>query len=107
MARLTCTAFYRTLVRINESEATMMPHDANRTARLEARISPDTLAVVKRAAELEGRSVSDFVVMGGAAGRPSHHRGDANHSPLRRGSTHGRRSHSKSCAARTGIGTGH
>lgn len=34
----------------------------NRTARLEARIAPDTLAVVKRAAEIEGRSVSDFVV---------------------------------------------
>lgn len=33
-----------------------------RTARLEARISPDVLATVKRAAEIEGRSVSDFVV---------------------------------------------
>lgn len=33
-----------------------------RTARLEARISPDVLAAVKRAAEIEGRSVSDFVV---------------------------------------------
>ncbi|KUM26581.1 hypothetical protein AU467_20830 [Mesorhizobium loti] len=33
-----------------------------RTARLEARISPDTLSVVKRAAEIQGRSVSDFVV---------------------------------------------
>ena len=35
---------------------------ATRTARLEARISPDVLAAVKRAAEIEGRSVSDFVV---------------------------------------------
>ncbi len=35
---------------------------ANRTARIEARIAPDILAVVKRAAEIEGRSVSDFVV---------------------------------------------
>jgi uncharacterized protein (DUF1778 family) len=34
----------------------------NRSARLEARISPDALAVVKRAAELQGRSVSEFVV---------------------------------------------
>lgn len=34
----------------------------NRTARLEARIAPDTLAAVKRAAEIAGRSVSDFVV---------------------------------------------
>lgn len=32
-----------------------------RSARLEARIHPDTLAVVRRAAELQGRSVSDFV----------------------------------------------
>jgi len=33
-----------------------------RTARLEARIGTEALAVVKRAAEIEGRSVSDFVV---------------------------------------------
>ncbi len=39
-----------------------MPSDTTRTARLEARIAPETLAVVKRAAELQGRSVSDFVV---------------------------------------------
>ena len=30
--------------------------------RLEARIVPDALAVVKRAAEIQGRSISDFVV---------------------------------------------
>ncbi len=40
----------------------MMPHEANRTARIEARIAPEALAVVKRAAELQGRSLSDFVV---------------------------------------------
>jgi uncharacterized protein (DUF1778 family) len=39
-----------------------MSHEINRTARLEARIAPDVLAVVKQAAELQGRSVSDFVV---------------------------------------------
>lgn len=39
-----------------------MPRDTPRSARLEARISPDALAVVKRAAELQGRSLSDFVV---------------------------------------------
>lgn len=39
-----------------------MPQDAQRTMRLEARIAPDALAVVRRAAELQGRSVSDFVV---------------------------------------------
>jgi uncharacterized protein (DUF1778 family) len=40
----------------------IMSREQNRTTRLEARISPDGLAVVKRAAEIEGRSVSDFVV---------------------------------------------
>lgn len=40
----------------------MMPSESNRTARIEARIAPDALAVVRRAAELQGRSVSDFVV---------------------------------------------
>ena len=39
-----------------------MPKDVSRTARIEARITPDALLVVKRAAELEGRSVSEFVV---------------------------------------------
>jgi uncharacterized protein (DUF1778 family) len=33
-----------------------------KSTRLEARISPAVLAVVKRAAEIQGRSVSDFVV---------------------------------------------
>ena len=37
------------------------PH-RTRTERLEARIAPATLAMVKRAAEATGRSVSDFVV---------------------------------------------
>ena len=39
-----------------------MLSDTTRTARIEARIAPDALAIVKRAAELQGRSVSDFVV---------------------------------------------
>ncbi len=39
-----------------------MPLQPNRTARIEARIAPEALAVVKRAAELQGRSLSDFVV---------------------------------------------
>jgi uncharacterized protein (DUF1778 family) len=39
-----------------------MPRQSNRTARVEARISPDALAVVKRAAEIQGRSVSEFIV---------------------------------------------
>jgi len=33
-----------------------------RNQRIEARIAPDALAMVKRAAEIQGRSVSDFVV---------------------------------------------
>lgn len=39
-----------------------MPSESNRAARIEARIAPDAFAVVKRAAELQVRSVSDFVV---------------------------------------------
>lgn len=48
-----------------------MPRESTRTSRIEARISPDALQVVKRAAELQGRSVSDFVVTAAqeAAGR--------------------------------------
>lgn len=33
-----------------------------KTARLEARITPDLQALLKRAAELDGRSVTDFVI---------------------------------------------
>lgn len=33
-----------------------------RSQRIEARIAPDALAAVKRAAEIQGRSVSDFIV---------------------------------------------
>ena len=33
-----------------------------RSARLEARIAPEALAAVRRAAQIQGRSVSDFVV---------------------------------------------
>ena len=39
-----------------------MPQEATRTARIEARIAPDALRAVRRAAALQGRSVSDFVV---------------------------------------------
>jgi uncharacterized protein (DUF1778 family) len=39
-----------------------MPQRADRTERIEARIAPDALRIVKRAAEMQGRSVSDFVV---------------------------------------------
>jgi uncharacterized protein (DUF1778 family) len=39
-----------------------MPQAANRTERIEARIAPDALRVVRRAAEIQGRSISDFLV---------------------------------------------
>ncbi|TPL61587.1 DUF1778 domain-containing protein [Mesorhizobium sp. B2-4-2] len=39
-----------------------MTNQLTRTSRLEARISPDMLSMMKRAAEIQGRSVSDFVV---------------------------------------------
>ena len=39
-----------------------MPQPGSRSARLEARIAPEALRIVRRAAELQGRSVSDFVV---------------------------------------------
>jgi len=48
-----------------------MPHDRARTARLEARIAPETLAAIRRAAEIQGRSVSDFVT---TAAREAAHR---------------------------------
>jgi len=39
-----------------------MTQPQNRTARIEARIAPEALMIVKRAAEIQGRSVSDFVI---------------------------------------------
>jgi uncharacterized protein (DUF1778 family) len=39
-----------------------MDRNSTRSTRLEVRLSPEMLAIVKRAAEIEGRSVSDFVV---------------------------------------------
>jgi uncharacterized protein (DUF1778 family) len=43
-------------------ENPMAQRTTTRTARLEARITREALAVVRRAAEIQGRSVSDFVV---------------------------------------------
>ena len=39
-----------------------MSVDVTRSARLETRIAPEALAVVRRAAAIQGRSVSDFVM---------------------------------------------
>jgi uncharacterized protein (DUF1778 family) len=49
----------------------MVQRKHGRTARIEARIAPEVLAVVKHAAELQGRSVSAFVV---AAAQEAAHR---------------------------------
>jgi uncharacterized protein (DUF1778 family) len=49
----------------------MMPQEPTRTARIEARIAPEALVIVKRAAEIQGRSISDFVV---AAAQEAAHR---------------------------------
>src|SRR5271157_5787512 len=43
-------------------ENPMAQRTTTRTARLEARITREALAIVRRAAEIQGRSVSDFVV---------------------------------------------
>ena len=39
-----------------------MPQRSLRTARVEARIAPEALRIVQRAADLQGRSISDFLV---------------------------------------------
>ena len=39
-----------------------MTRELSRSVRIEAWIAPETLAVVRRTAEMQGRSVSDFVV---------------------------------------------
>jgi uncharacterized protein (DUF1778 family) len=49
----------------------MMPQERTRTTRVEARITPEALAAIKRAAEIQGRSVSDFVT---AAAQEAAHR---------------------------------
>ncbi len=39
-----------------------MSRTSPKTARIEARIAPETLSAIRLAAEIEGRSLSDFVV---------------------------------------------
>ena len=50
-----------------------MSRERNRSARIEACIAPEALMIVKRAAEIQGRSVSDFGVAAAqkASSRPS------------------------------------
>ena len=38
------------------------PNKTKRSARIEARLTPENLTIIKRAAEIQGRSVSDFIV---------------------------------------------
>jgi uncharacterized protein DUF1778 len=59
---LTCTVELRTFLTGSDWSLGLPEQHTNRTARLEARIAPEALAVVRRAAEIQGRSVSDFVV---------------------------------------------
>jgi uncharacterized protein (DUF1778 family) len=40
----------------------MMSQEPVRAVRIEARVAPDALPIIKRAAEIQGRSVSEFVV---------------------------------------------
>ena len=65
MRRSWAIPLYGTLpytVRISEI-AMVRPNTAEpRTHRLEARIAPEALALIKRAAEAKGSSLSDFVV---------------------------------------------
>lgn len=46
---------------------TRMTADANTIARLEARLPSEVHALLKRAAEIEGRSLTDFVVAAASA----------------------------------------
>ncbi|MEF3365912.1 DUF1778 domain-containing protein [Methylocystis sp. 9N] len=64
LAFLICPAYYRTKIKGSRlrKEEDLMPQETARTARIEARLAPDVLALVKRAAEIQGRSVSEFVV---------------------------------------------
>jgi hypothetical protein len=66
------------------------------TARLEARLPNDVHALLKRAAEIEGRTLTDFVVSAAREAALPDHRSDRNYSALRRGPTANRRSPSKS-----------
>ncbi len=50
-----------------------MPDGSTRTARIEARIALDALAAIKRAAEIQGRSVSDFVTAAAQEAPVRHH----------------------------------
>lgn len=44
-----------------DGQASLMPEDQTRTVSIEARFEPETLDAIKRAAEIQGLSVSDFV----------------------------------------------
>lgn len=55
--------------RVSKPKAGVKPK--RRSHRIEARITPENLAVIKRAAEIQGRSISDFFV---AAAQEAAHR---------------------------------
>jgi len=60
-ARLSARAFAKLKGKLFKSPA-KPKYTVAKSSRLEARLSAGALAIVKRAAEIQGRSVSDFVV---------------------------------------------
>jgi uncharacterized protein (DUF1778 family) len=60
------TAKSRTF-KLYQENSPLKPQEHNRTSRIEARIAPEALA--RRAAEIQGRSIGDFVVAAQDAAR--------------------------------------
>jgi uncharacterized protein (DUF1778 family) len=54
-----------TKARAAENRRTKRTGAKNRSLRVEARITPENLDVIRRAAEIQGRSVSDFLATAG------------------------------------------
>src|SRR5215469_12686962 len=59
--RLTTVQYVRYSAVRTSGDSVMAP-EGQRTARVEARIAPDSLEIIRRAAEIQGRSISDFMV---------------------------------------------
>ncbi len=70
-----------------------------------ARIAPDVLNLVKQAAELQGRSVSDFVVSAAQEAAQRAVKDGPDHPPFRRRPTPLCRTPAESATTRTGFGT--
>jgi uncharacterized protein (DUF1778 family) len=68
---LRCTAFCRTIIILKENDRYLVPlarismavaETKTKSERLEARVTPEAKALFQRAADLQGRSLTDFVV---------------------------------------------